>query len=81
MVFCKRIELSITDRESYGLIYLPSSDLENRNHCLHVALIGCGWGRRGERGGVEGGGGGWRGVLNGILERGVPPWPSNPDLV
>ena len=55
MVFCKRIELSITDRESYGLIYLPSSDLENRNHCLHVALIGCGWGRRGERGGVGGG--------------------------
>lgn len=55
MVFCKRIELSITDRESYGLIYLPSSDLENRNHCLHVALIGCGWGRRGERAGGEGG--------------------------
>ena len=57
MVFSKRIELSITDRESYGLIYLPSSDLENRNHCLHVALIGCGWGRRGERGGGVGGGG------------------------
>ena len=57
MVFCKRIELSITDRESYGLIYLPSSDLENRNHCLHVALIGCGWGRRGERAGGGGGGG------------------------
>ena len=51
MVFCKRIELSITDRESYGLIYLPSSDSENRNHCLHVALIGWGWG---------GGGGGGR---------------------
>ena len=67
MVFCKRIELSIADRESYGLIYLPSSDLENRNHCLHVALI------------VGGGGGG--GVLEGILDRGVPPWPSNPDLV
>ena len=55
MVFCKRIELSITDRENYGLIYLPRSDLENRNHCLHVALIGCGWGRRGERGGGGGG--------------------------
>ena len=49
----------------YGLIYLPSSDSENRNQCLHVALIDWGWGR----------------VLKGILDRGVPPWPSNPDLV
>ena len=29
----------------------------------------------------EGGGGGGGRVLIGILERGVPPWPSNPDLV
>ena len=61
MVFCKRIELSVTDRGSYGLIYLPSSDLENRNHCLHVAL-----------GEEEGGGGGehWTEFWKEVCRRG-----------
>ena len=75
MVFCKRIELSITDRESYDIWtnlfaqywFRKSKPVFAR--CINRLGVGEERGR------------GWGRVLKGILDRGVPPWPSNPDLV